>query len=82
MMIIFPKENPGKTYIDNRPSAIGIGGFGAGVLICVLLGVFLLDASKLMKDFKMLAKNISHFTKSVKKRLFAKRLKTVECEII
>ena len=67
VVVIDRKRNPGRTHTDNRPSAIGIGSIGVGVLVCVLLGVVLLDASKLWRDFSMFRNNVAEVVRRIKR---------------
>ena len=50
---------------DNRPSAIGIGSAGLFIMVAILVGIILLDASKLSKDMKILVRNIRSAWKQI-----------------
>lgn len=46
------------TESDRRPSAIGLGSFGALVLVVIATGIVILDSNSLYKDFRRLKRRI------------------------
>ncbi|XP_021345710.1 uncharacterized protein LOC110445422 [Mizuhopecten yessoensis] len=63
------KKKKGKVYTesDHRPSAIGIGSFGALVLVTIVVGIIILDSRSLYRDIRRLKRSIYNLCKPVYK---------------